>query len=210
MASSTSKGVRRANSYTNSNSNTNNLAPINCPVLQGEDMDNLKDLLYTSLQSVVALNDLVTTLTLRVADLTLSLAQAKADIQSRETEVNKLVAGLEEEIAVVKSAAREVMIVSGEEAGSEPACARVCAGTTGRGTTTWNDVTSNGVKLSVDISQCGFVKVPTVTTSVEGKNAQWRATGLAAVYSTTTESFVMWVEGLQHNPTGGNAESWVI
>ena len=175
-------------------------------------MDNLKDLLYTSLQSVIALNDLVTTLTLRVADLTLSLAQTRADIQSRETEVDKLVAdtraGLEEEIAAVKSAAREVMIVNGEEAGSEPSCARVCAGTTGRGTTTWNDVPSNGVNLSVDISQCGFVKVPTVTTSVEGRTNQWRATGLAAVYSTTTESFDMWVEGRISNPTGGNAESW--
>ena len=47
-------------------------------------MDNLKDLLYTSLQNVVALNDLATTLTLRVADLTLSLAQTRADIQSRD------------------------------------------------------------------------------------------------------------------------------
>ena len=180
--------------------------------MDDRDTENLKDLLFTSLQSVVSLNDLVTTLTVRVADLTLSLAQTKADVQRRETEVDELVAqtraSLEAELAAVKSASREVMIVSGEETVSEPSCARVCAGTTGRGTTTWNDVTSNGVKLSVDISQCGFEKVPTVTTSVEGKSAQWRATGLAAVYSTTTSSFDMWVEGLQHSPTGGNAEGW--
>ena len=156
-------------------------------------MEDLKDLLHTSMQNIVSLNDLVTTLTQKVADLTLSFTE-------REKTVDQEIANL--------AATREVLIVSGEEQSSEARCARVCAGTTGRGTTTWNDVSSNGVKLSVDISKCGFAKVPTVTTSVEGRTSQWRATGLAAVYSTTTTSFTMWVEGLQQNPTGGNAELW--
>ena len=100
--------------------------------------------------------------------------------------------------------------MSGEEEAGEARCARVCAGTTGRGTTTWPDATSHGVKLTVDISRCGFVKVPTVTISVEGERYLWRATGLAGVYTTTTTSFLMWVriEGLQYSPAGGKAEEW--
>ena len=120
---------------------------------EGE-VEDLKDLLHTSLQSLVSLNDLVTTLTNKVADLTLSLAETRADLARREVAVEK-------EIAELKSSTREVLVVSGEEEPGEARCARVCAGTTGRGTTIWNDVTSHGVKLSVDISRCGFVKVPT-------------------------------------------------
>jgi len=164
-------------------------------------VEDLKDLLHTSLHSIVTLNDLVTSLTQKVADLTLSTAEMRVKIERRERVVDQ-------EIADLRTTEREVLIASSEEQPSEARCARVCAGTTGRGRTIWNDVTSNGVKLSVDISSCGFVKVPTVTTSVEGRTSQWRATGLAAVYSTTTSSFTMWVEGLQQNPTKGNAESW--
>ena len=186
-------------------------------------MADLKDLLHSSMQSIVLLDDLVTKLTGKVADLTISFADTKADMRNLKTSVEQEIADLktsieeekadlkrsaEEYMANLKASPREVMIVSGEEEAGEARCARVCAGTTGRGTTTWPDVTSHGVKLSVDISKCGFVKVPTVTTSVEGKSAQWRATGLAAVYTTTTTSFLMWVEGLQHSPQDGNAESW--
>ena len=241
-------------------------------------MADLKDLLHSSMQSIVLLDDLVTKLTEKVADLTISFADTKADMRNLKTSVEEEIADLktsveedmadlktsaeedmadlktsaeedmadlktsveedmadlktsvgeeiadlktsaeedmadlktsvEEDMADLKASPREVMIVSGEEEAGEARCARVCAGTTGRGTTTWTDVTSHGVKLSVDISRCGFVKVPTVTTSVEGKTYQWKATGLAGVYTTTTTSFDMWVEGLQYSPTRGNAETW--
>jgi hypothetical protein len=164
-------------------------------------VEDLKDLLHTSLHSIVTLNDLVTSLTQKVADLTLSTAEMKVKIERREREVDQ-------DISDLRTIEQKVVIVSSEEQPSEARCARVCAGTTGRGRTTWNDVTSHGVKLSVDISSCGFVKVPTVTTSVEGRTAHWKATGLAAVYSTTTNSFTMWVRGPYDNPTRGNAESW--
>jgi len=186
-----------------------NTQPNSHDNINEDDVADLKDLLHSSMQSIVLLDDLVTKLTGKVADLTISFADTKADMRNLKTSVGEDMADLKTSVEeYLKATPREVMIVSGEEEPGETRCARVCAGTTGRGTTTWTDASSHGVKLSVDISRCGFVKVPTVTTSVEGKNAQWRATGLAGVYTTTTTSFDMWVEGLQHSPTGGSAEAW--
>ena len=210
-----------------------------------DDVADLKDLLHSSMQSIILLNDLVTKLTGKVADLTISFADTKADMRNLKTTIEEKMANLktsveedmadsktsveeemadlktsvdsemtnlktsvEEDMADLKATPREVMIVSGEEEAGEARCARVCAGTTGRGTTTWSDVSSTGVTLSVDISDCGFVKVPTVTTSVEGSNYHWKATGQAAVYATTTTSFDMYLDGPSYSPTGGNGEKW--
>ena len=237
-----------------------------------EDVEDLKDLLHSSMQNIVSLNYLVTTLTHKVADLTLSFAESKAALEQRQRTVDKKMADnqedleqkltemdqeikaalegklttvgqvvadnkaeveqrltefdqemanntagfkerkatVDQQIADLKIATREVMIVSGEEELSAARCARVCAGTTGRDSTTWSDRGSTAVTLTVDISKCGFVKVPTVTTSIEGTGYHWKATGLAAVYSTTTTSFTMYIDGSQpgHNPTGGNARTW--
>jgi len=245
-----------------------------------DDVADLKDLLHSSMQSIILLNDLVTKLTGKVADLTISFADTKADMRNlkttieekranlktsieekvtnlktsvkkdvadSKTSVEEEMAGLkntvdsemtnlrtsveeemadlktsvdsemtnlkttvEEDMADLKATPREVMIVSGEEEAGEARCARVCAGTTGRGTTTWRDYSSTGVELSVDISDCGFVKVPTVTTTVEGNSNHWKATGQAAVYATTTISFEMHLDGAVpgYNPQDGNGEKW--
>ena len=278
-----------------------------------DDVADLKDLLHSSIQSIILLNDLVTKLTGNVADLTISFADTKADMRNLKTTIEEEMANLktsvdekvtnlrtsveeemvdlkttvdsemanlknrveediadsktlveekvtnlktlvdsemtnlktsvdsemtnlktsvdsemtnlktsvdsemtnlkttvEEDMADLKATPREVMIVSGEEEAGEARCARVCAGTTGRGTTTWRDYSSTGVTLSVDISECGFVKVPTVTTSIEGSGYHWKATGQAAVYTTTTTSFDMYLDGRAsgHSPQDGNGEKW--
>ncbi|XP_063679874.1 uncharacterized protein LOC134815290 [Bolinopsis microptera] len=259
-------------------SSTNNSPRNN--IIDEDNAADLKDLLHSSMQSIILLNDLVTKLTEKVVDLTISFADTKADMRNLKTTVEEERANLkttveeeranlkttveekmtdlkttveedmanlkttvdsemanlnttveeemadlkttvekdmadlkttvEEDRADLKATPREVMIVSEEEEAGEARCARVCAGTTGRGTTSWIEYSSTGIQLSVDISDCGFVKVPTVTTSVEGKGYHWKATGLAAVYHTTTTSFNMNVDGpvSGYDPQDGNAESW--
>ncbi|XP_063692113.1 uncharacterized protein LOC134824260 [Bolinopsis microptera] len=213
-------------------SSTNNSPRNN--IIDEDDVADLKDLLHSSMQSIILLNDLVTKLTEKVADLTISFADTKADMRNLKTTVEEeranlktsveekmtnlmttvdsemanLKTSVEEDMADLKASPREVMIVSGEEEAGEAGCARVCSGTTGRGTTNWIDFSSTGVNLSVDISDCGFVKVPTVTISVEGNFYLWKSTGLAAVHDTTTTSFSIYVDGPKYDPQDGNAESW--
>ncbi|XP_063680224.1 uncharacterized protein LOC134815602 [Bolinopsis microptera] len=237
-------------------SSTNNSPRNN--IIDEDDVADLKDLLHSSMQSIILLNDLVTKLTENVSDLTISFADTKADMRNLKTTVEEeranlktsveekmtnlmtsveedmadsktsaeekmanlkttvdsemanLKTSVEEDMADLKAAPREVMIVSGEEEAGEAGCARVCSGTTGRGTTNWIDASSTSVRVSVDISDCGFVKVPTVTTSVEGNFYHCKATGLAAVYTTTTTSFDMVVGGpsSSYYPVGGRAASW--
>ena len=53
--------------------------------------------------------------------------------------------------------------------GPDP-CARVCAGTTGKGSTTWNQSGAPYyfVNTYVDISECDFVGTPVITALVDG------------------------------------------
>ena len=55
--------------------------------------------------------------------------------------------------------------------GAEP-CSRICAGTTGKGTTAWS---GSGAPLyyvftKVDISGCGFVGTPVITALIDGND----------------------------------------
>ena len=43
----------------------------------------------------------------------------------------------------------------------------------------------------MDISGCGFIKLPTITTSIEGRSEHEKATGNSAVLQATTKSFRM-------------------
>jgi hypothetical protein len=82
----------------------------------------------------------------------------------------------------------QVQIVNGEEENSDRKCAKVCSGTTGRNSTkfvAYNDHTY----VDVDMSECGFKKIPSVVTSVEGKSKHWRVGGASSVYGTTLTGF---------------------
>ncbi|KAL5271182.1 hypothetical protein ACHWQZ_G001727 [Mnemiopsis leidyi] len=61
--------------------------------------------------------------------------------------------------------------------GADP-CARICAGTTGKGTTSWFG--SGGpyfyVSTRVDMSGCGFVGTPVITALIDGNSNLWQAT----------------------------------
>jgi len=97
----------------------------------------------------------------------------------------------------------EVMIVSGEQPAGDETCMKVCAGSTGRTTTDWTYYSSTGIYEDVDIGDCGFTTIPTVTTSIEGSGNHWTATGTSSIYDVTTSSFRIY---LSHASQTGNAE----
>jgi len=84
---------------------------------------------------------------------------------------------------------KEVAVVAAEQRIGNNKCVKVCAGTTGRMTTNWNVYGSNGMFMDVDISRCGYVKVPTVTTSIEGSANHWMALGTSSVYDVKPSRF---------------------
>ena len=102
---------------------------------------------------------------------------------------------------------REVDIVSGEEGVGDKTCAKVCAGSTGRTSTNWVDFSTHGVYTDVDISRCGFVKIPTITTALEGLHPgyHWKATGPAAVYAASTTTFWVYIRNTLWDPQNGRA-----
>ena len=104
---------------------------------------------------------------------------------------------------------REVHVVSGEEGVGDKTCAKVCAGSTGRTTTNWINFSAHGVYADVDISECGFVKIPTITTALEGLHPgfHWTSTGPAAIYAATTTTFRVYIRNTHWNPQNGKANS---
>ena len=139
----------------------------------------------------------------RITDLEKLVAQQAekiSDLTEKLTEIKTAVQGLLE-----NSVKTEVSVVSGEEDLGDSSCVKVCAGSTGRNSTQWTDYWRDGVYTIVDISQCGFVKVPTITTDIEGYNNgyQWKTT--SAIYTATTTSFKIQVRNESYNPQGGKA-----
>merc|ERR1712039_1002147 len=53
-------------------------------------VENLTDLLYSSMQSIVSLNELVTQLTQRVAELTISFADTKTNVKMAREDIEDL------------------------------------------------------------------------------------------------------------------------
>merc|ERR1711920_579439 len=102
-------------------------------------------------------------------------------------------------------------IVSGEQAPGNGKCMKVCAGSTGRTTTDWENTGSDAIFLDVDISECDFIKIPTITSSIEGSAWHWKVVGTASIYSTTASSFRMYLEGIQYNVQQyAEAKSWNV
>jgi len=180
--------------------------------------ERYEDLVESSMQSVVALNEVVSNIAVQLAQISTSLLdvrltlqqtensvralekriedqdiEGKKSLKSLEQEVVDLRAEKDEEVANLTSSlslamAREVMIVSGEQPAGDERCMKVCAGSTGRSTTDWTYYSSNGIYEDVDMSDCGFTAIPTVTTSIEG-SLHWKVTGSSSVYSVSTTSF---------------------
>jgi len=230
-----------------------------------------EDLIYTSMKSIVSLDELVTELSVQVAKLTTSLAELKVDVQKMQKDLKhtetkmadfenygmsvlekkvekvsaslsivkekagetrkdvaftkskivdleeKRIAGLEKEIAKLTTSVAEtnskvdvingeVTLISGEDTAGSSKCVKVCAGTTGRKTSNWKNAGGNGVSTSVNMSSCGFIKTPTVTTSLEGSLGHWKATGTSSIYHATATSFTVHI--YRSNIGAGDAKSW--
>jgi len=88
----------------------------------------------------------------------------------------------------------DINLLNWEEANSPSNDSRVCSGTTGRTTTNWRNYETDGVFVDVDISGCGFLTVPTVTTSLEGSGENdWKVIGTSAVVSATNTHFQVYI-----------------
>jgi len=255
---------------------------------EGTEDVNFEDLIYTSMKSIVSLDELVTELSIQVAKLTTSLSQIKVDgertqkdlehlrtkiedvedygmiglekkiehmraklsttdekvvknqqdmqhanntLQNQidklatsmvkfvedandtkiavESQFNKLTVSVADVAAVVEEMDDEVLIVGSEEVAGASKCVKVCAGTTGRGSTNWITYGSGDLYVDVDIGGCGFVKVPTVTTSVEGSSNHWTARGTSSIYSVKSNSFRLYIDH-SISPSSANSLSWNV
>ena len=198
-------------------------------------VETLTDLLYSSMQSIESLNEHVTELTQKIAELTKGLADTKADVKMTREDVIDLknrdlakmtqrmdeltisfknssteVEQMKDEVEDLKKQ-REVHVVSGEEGVGEKTCAKVCAGSTGRTTTNWINFSAHGVYADVDISECGFVQTPTITSALEGI-FHWLSTGPATTYLATATSFRVYIRDTDWTRQNGKASSagWKI
>jgi len=108
--------------------------------------------------------------------------------------------------AMKKLQQRQLKIVNGEVPNSNAECACVCSGTTRRTSTHWIYYSPAGIYADVDITGCGFTKIPAITTSLEGSSSHWTTRGTSSVYSTTTSSFRIYIEAA--HATTSNAKKW--
>jgi len=216
--------------------------------------EKYENLIYTSMQSIVSQNDLLTNLAVQITQMMVSVSELKVKLQETTQSVKELeqkmvkleekevpaikdditaltssVAKTAEEISgvndnvdtlttsITKTNAKidavegkmgrgDVMIVSGEEEAGNENCIKVCAGTTGRGTTDWEYINKDTVNYVVDISDCNFVTIPTVTTSVEGIGHLDMTTGTASLFNTSPTSFKMWLKNTYVDLRGENAK----
>ena len=103
----------------------------------------------------------------------------------------------------------QTQILNGEEENSPDKCAKVCSGTTGRRDTDY-EAYGNNVYVDVDMTGCGFVKIPNVVISLEGSSHHWMALGTSSVYGTTPTGFRVHLNNVNAKVSGGelNAEKY--
>ena len=77
----------------------------------------------------------------------------------------------------------------------------------GRETTKWWDQGRLGVETQVIIKKCGFVRIPTITASIEGYGTHSHAIGTSSIYEATVHSFKMYLFHESWDPRRGRAES---
>jgi len=189
-----------------------------------------RDLVLSSMQSVAALNEAVSNFVLQLAEISTSLSevkliqeQTKSSLDSLERkflhleqerfsviedEMADLTTSLALTNAKIDDARDEVVIVSGEQAAGDEKCMKVCAGSTGRSTTDWTNYSSDGIYYDVDISDCGFKTVPTVTTAIEGSSSHWVSLGTSSIYNTSPSAFRIYLKNTYANPQKGLAEKY--
>jgi len=210
--------------------------------------EHYEDLVRSSMQSVVALNEVISSFAVQLAQISTSLFDVQVKLKQTEDSVKSLeqkivneeaerersIGLLEQNIVDAKADTlstiggevsklttslaltsaqiedleaatneAEVMIISGEQPAGSETCIKVCAGSTGRSTTDWTYHTSESIYEDVDISDCGFITIPTVTTSIEGKGNHWMASGTSSIHKVTTTSFRLY---LYHSTKIGKAE----
>jgi len=226
-----------------------------------------EDLVHSSMQSVVALHEVVSNIGVQVSQLSTSLLDTRLSLQKtedlvrllakriddeeierkkfikyskqeieevanltstehlalakriddEEIERKKSVKSLKHEIEEVANLTLslevaikegEIMVVSGEQSTGVETCMKVCAGTTGRSTTTWTYYSSDGIYEDVDISDCGFTTIPTVTTSIEGSGSHWTVRGTSSIYHVTTKSFRIYLNS--GNTNRADQKQWNV
>jgi len=124
-----------------------------------------------------------------VENINKKIAETQDGLGNMKTAINNLKISNVQMSGKVDRVSKQVSVVSVEQSGGIGRCARVCAGTTGRYKSKWQYYNPSGIYINVSIGHCGFVTVPTVTTSIEGNAWHWRATGTSSVYSVTTYAF---------------------
>jgi len=181
-----------------------------------------RDLCLSSIDSVAALNEAVANFVLQLAELRTSLSEVKRNQeltkkalvsleqkfnhleQERLSVIDERVTDLTTSLAVtnakIDDAMDEVLIVSGEQAAGNEKCMKVCAGSTGRTTTDWVNYYGEGIYYDVDISDCGFQTIPTVTTSVEGSSNHWSSLGTSSIYNTSPSTFRIYLFDARDDP----------
>lgn len=134
-------------------------------------------------------------------------------IRALEMKIEELKISLAETNGKVSEIANVVTVVGGEaEAGSQK-CVKVCTGTTGRESTTWKPH-DGGYHVWVSMGKCGFKKIPTVTTSFEGRGAGLaNLMGTNTVYGAQTFGFNMYLFHYQQfkvNKVDPNTLNWNV
>ena len=98
-------------------------------------------------------------------------------------------------VILIAVSRQDHLILSLDDAALGPApCARTCAGTT-RGSG-WTSYSPGYVFTTVDITECGFVSTPVITTTLKGSNDFVSLiTGTSSVYQVKRSSFGIRLEG---------------
>merc|ERR1711920_284588 len=179
---------------------------------------------------VATLNQAVSNFVLQIAEISTALAEVKRNqkkmeesldslerkflrleqerISALDDEVTDLTTSLSLTIAEIDDMMDEVLIVSGEQPAGDVKCMKVCAGSTGRSTTDWTNNGGDGIYYDVDISDCGFKTIPTVTTAIEGSSYHWVSLGTSSIYNTSPSAFRIYLKNTYMNPQNGVAEDF--
>jgi len=104
----------------------------------------------------------------------------------------------------------EVIVVSGEEEDGYEKCMKVCAGTTTRNKSKWNEgAEGNGhIYMDVYMKHCGFMRIPTITTSIEGSSNHYITLGTSSIYNAGTAKFRIHLVNKEKGVTKEKARSW--
>ena len=78
---------------------------------------------------------------------------------------------------------------------------KVCSGSTKKGSTGWQNYSSNGIVVTVDISGCGFSSTPNIVSSMSGTTSHWTMTGASMVYNPNKNSFRIFINGINDSAT---------